>query len=170
MQFRKASGEARPRRRASATPAWTCSFDVGRDETPRAGWQPARSLTSCPTTEPFQAVEAQARISHTPPSDVARALVPAESRLISTRVRGCDRVPHASVGMSADAAGKSACATSRSPTTCEKVGLVYTLHKRLSRSSRSLTVAAHQTVIEPGPEGTPGNRHQWSVRRCSRAG
>jgi len=34
-----------------------------------------------------------ARISHTPPSDVARALVPAVSRFISTLLRGSDKVP-----------------------------------------------------------------------------
>ena len=45
------------------------------------------------------------------PADVAQALVPAVSRLVSTRVRGRDIRSKASVGMSADAAGKSACAT-----------------------------------------------------------
>ena len=42
---------------------------------------------------------------------VAQALVPAVSRLVSTPVRGRDAVSKASVGMSADAAGMSACAT-----------------------------------------------------------
>src|ERR1019366_6107886 len=37
--------------------------------------------------------------------------VPAVSRLVSTPVRGRDTGSEASVGMSADAAGKSACAT-----------------------------------------------------------
>ena len=46
-----------------------------------------------------------------PPADVAQALVPAVSRLLSTPVRGPDTVSQASVGMSADAAGRSACAT-----------------------------------------------------------
>src|ERR1035441_2876192 len=64
-----------------------------------------------------------ARISHTLPADVARALVPAVSRLISTRVRAGDEMSHASVGMSADAAGKSARATSSDSNTCEKVAL-----------------------------------------------
>ena len=69
---------------------------------------------------------ALARISHTPPTDVARALVPGRplgpSRLVSTRVCGSDKVSHASVGMSADAAGKSARATSSHPKFCEKCG------------------------------------------------
>ena len=47
-----------------------------------------------------------------PRLDVAQALLPAVSRLVSTPVRGRDTVSKASVGMSADAAGKSACATS----------------------------------------------------------
>jgi len=50
---------------------------------------------------------------HTPQADVAQALVPAVSRLVSTPVRGRDTVSRAGVGMSADAAGTSACATSR---------------------------------------------------------
>ena len=48
-----------------------------------------------------------------PPGDVAQALVPAVSRLVSTPVRGRDAVSKASVGRSADAAGRSAYATSR---------------------------------------------------------
>ena len=55
------------------------------------------------------------RISHIPPTDVAQGVpsgpVPAVSRLVSTPVGGRDTVSEASVGMSADAAGKSACAT-----------------------------------------------------------
>src|ERR1035437_6592632 len=46
-----------------------------------------------------------------PPADVAQALVPAVSRLLSTPVRGPDTVSQASVGMSADAAGRRARAT-----------------------------------------------------------
>ena len=46
------------------------------------------------------------------PADVAQALMPAVSRLVSTLFRGRDTVPKAGVGMSADAAGRSACATS----------------------------------------------------------
>jgi molybdenum cofactor cytidylyltransferase len=45
-------------------------------------------------------------------TDVAQALVPAVSRLVSTPVVGRETVSQASVGRSADAAGKSACATS----------------------------------------------------------
>src|ERR1039458_8865394 len=45
------------------------------------------------------------------PADVAQALVPAVSRLVSTPVRAHDTASKASVGMSADAAAKSACAT-----------------------------------------------------------
>jgi glycosyltransferase involved in cell wall biosynthesis len=52
-----------------------------------------------------------ARISHTPPSDVAQTPVSAVSRLISTGVRVSDKVSQTNVGMSADAAGRSACAT-----------------------------------------------------------
>ena len=47
-----------------------------------------------------------------PPDDVAQALLPAVSRLVSTPVRGRDTVSRAGVGMSADAAGTSARATS----------------------------------------------------------
>ena len=53
-----------------------------------------------------------------PPADVAQALWPALwpavsrlDRLVTTPVRGRDTVSKASVGMSADAAGRSACAT-----------------------------------------------------------
>jgi CTP:molybdopterin cytidylyltransferase MocA len=49
--------------------------------------------------------------------------VPAVSRLVSTPVRGRDTVSKASVGMSADAAGMSACATSRHPNNDEKCRL-----------------------------------------------
>jgi hypothetical protein len=63
------------------------------------------------------------RTSHTLPVDVAQALVPAVSRLISTPVRCDDTVSERSVGMSADAAGKSACATSLHPKAGEKCGL-----------------------------------------------
>ena len=67
-------------------------------------------MTPIPLTSAF------VRISLTPPADVAQALVPAVSRLVSTPVRGRDTVSKASVGMSADAAGRapwaSACATS----------------------------------------------------------
>ena len=47
--------------------------------------------------------------------------------LLATRLRDGDRVSWPSVGTSADAAGKSACATSRSPNICEKVGLIHAL-------------------------------------------
>src|ERR1039457_2164421 len=46
-----------------------------------------------------------------PPADVAQARVPAVSRLLSRLVRGAHTVSQESVGMSADAAGRSACAT-----------------------------------------------------------
>ena len=59
------------------------------------------------------------RISHPPPAHVAQALLPA----VSTPVRGRGTVSRASVGMSADAAGKSACATSRHPNTREECPL-----------------------------------------------
>ncbi|SPF53425.1 exported hypothetical protein [Candidatus Sulfopaludibacter sp. SbA4] len=45
-----------------------------------------------------------------------------QARLVSTPVRGCATVSTAGVGMSADAAGTSACATSQHPNTCEKWG------------------------------------------------
>src|ERR1035441_3167072 len=45
-------------------------------------------------------------------SNVAQALLPAVSRLVSTLLPDCDPASRASVGRSADAAGKSACATS----------------------------------------------------------
>ena len=44
-------------------------------------------------------------------SEVAQALLPAVSRLFSTLVPDCDSASKASVGRSADAAGRSACAT-----------------------------------------------------------
>ena len=52
-------------------------------------------------------------------ADVAQALVPAVSRLVSTRVRGCNTLLKRGVGTSADAAGTSARATSSRPNTCE---------------------------------------------------
>ena len=54
---------------------------------------------------------------------VAQALLPAVSRLVSTPAREPDTESKASVGRSADAAGKSACATSKHPNTDEKCGL-----------------------------------------------
>src|ERR1039458_5145022 len=48
-----------------------------------------------------------------------KALVPAVSRLVSTPVRVGDIASNVGVGMSADAAGMSACATGHS-NTCEK--------------------------------------------------
>jgi hypothetical protein len=58
-----------------------------------------------------------------PLPDVAHALMRAVSRLFSTRLRGGDRVSRTSVDTSVDAARMSACATSPSPTTCEKAGV-----------------------------------------------
>ena len=53
-----------------------------------------------------------ARIPQAPPADaVARALAPAASRLISAPAHGGNTGSTASVGMGADAAGTSACAT-----------------------------------------------------------
>jgi hypothetical protein len=63
-----------------------------------------------------------ARISHTRPDEVAHAL--AVSRLFSTRWWGTDSLSSPGVGMSADAARTSACATSSPPNVCEKRGLV----------------------------------------------
>ena len=63
------------------------------------------------------------RISHAPLTDVARALVRAVSRLISTPCWPRDAVSNRGVGMSADAARKSACATILAPNSCEKCGL-----------------------------------------------
>ena len=61
----------------------------------------------------------QVDLKRTQPANVAHALVPAVSRLVSTPVRGRDTVSQASVGRSADAAGKSACATPSHPDTAE---------------------------------------------------
>ena len=69
-------------------------------------------------------------ISQTLPADVAQALLPAVSRLVSTPVRGRGIVPKASVGRSADAAGMSACATSPRSNTGEKSGLTNPSHDR----------------------------------------
>jgi hypothetical protein len=88
---------------------------------------------------------ALSRISHTPPADVARALVPAVSRLISTRVRAGDEMSHASVGMSADAAGTSARATSSDSNTCEEVGL-------------ERSVAGGHTAVSLGVGDNPAKR------------
>jgi hypothetical protein len=70
------------------------------------------------------------RISQSLPADVAQALLPAVSRLVSTRVRGRGTVPKSSVGRSADAAGMSACATSPRSNTGEKSGLTNPGHDR----------------------------------------
>jgi len=59
-----------------------------------------------------------ARISDPLAAHVAQALMPAVSRFVSTRFRGLDAVSKAGVGMSADAAGMSACATSWGPRSC----------------------------------------------------
>jgi len=64
-----------------------------------------------------------ARISHNPSADVAQALVPAVSRLVSTHFAGEAQCRTRSVPMSGDAAGMSACATSYPTDTCEKCGL-----------------------------------------------
>ena len=63
------------------------------------------------------------RISHSSSADVAQALVPAVSRLVSTRVAGVTRCRTKSVPMSGDAAGMSACATDYPTDACEKCGL-----------------------------------------------
>jgi len=65
------------------------------------------------------------RISHARPADVAQALVPAVSRLVSTPLPGCDTLSETGVGMSADAAGTSACATFTAPEHCEKWRLTW---------------------------------------------
>jgi 3-methyl-2-oxobutanoate hydroxymethyltransferase len=80
-----------------------------------------------------------------PPADVAQALVPAVSRLVSTPVSGRDTVSKAGVGKSADAAGKSACATCsardflRAKTERRKLSMVtcydYTFARLLSKSA-----------------------------------
>jgi hypothetical protein len=53
---------------------------------------------------------------------VAQALLPAVSRLVSTPARGCDMVSKAGVGKSADAARRSACATSASQEVSQAAG------------------------------------------------
>src|ERR1022692_2335594 len=80
-----------------------------------------------------------------PQSDVAQALVPAVSRLVSTPAGGLDTVSNAGVGMSADAAGMSASATScardflRAKTERRKLSMVtcydYTFARLLSKSA-----------------------------------
>src|ERR1017187_3460412 len=57
------------------------------------------------------------------PSEVAHALVRAVSRLVSTLWWGMDSLSAPGVGMSADAARMSACATSSPRNVCEKSGL-----------------------------------------------
>jgi len=84
-----------------------------RSVSPNAPFQRNRSTAGCPLV----------RISHTLPANVAQALVPAVSRLVSTLGRDCDEVPKGSVGMSADAAGTSARATGSHTNSCEKCGL-----------------------------------------------
>src|ERR1035438_6609998 len=73
-------------------------------------------------------------------TDVAQALLPAVSRLISTTVPSGDAAWKLSVGKSADAAGKSACATSSFLSTGEKHG------RWLSRSDRLAILAARDMV------------------------
>jgi len=51
--------------------------------------------------------------------------VPAVSRLVSTPLPGCDTLSETGVGMSADAAGTSACATFTAPEHCEKWRLTW---------------------------------------------
>src|SRR5450631_4808859 len=65
--------------------------------------------------------------------------VPAVSRLVSTPVRGRDTALEASVGRSADAAGKSACATSTRP--IQRIGLSAT-QRPLDEVARFLGGAA----------------------------
>jgi amino acid adenylation domain-containing protein len=60
----------------------------------------------------FEVAEGGVRLRNVcAPADVAQALVPAVPGLVPAPVRGRDSVSEASVGKSADAAGKSACAT-----------------------------------------------------------
>src|ERR1035441_6477993 len=87
--------------------------------------------------------------SSPPPSDVAQGVpsgpVPAVSRLVSTHAGGLDTVSNAGVGMSADAAGTSACATScardflRAKTERRKLSMVtcydYTFARLLAKSA-----------------------------------
>src|SRR5260370_39082030 len=68
--------------------------------------------------------------------NVARALVPAASRLVSTLGRGCDTVPDADVGMSADAAGTSARATARDRGVAALVAVCALFAALLPRSTR----------------------------------
>ena len=89
----------------------------------QAAPQPAASGLLPLPHAPREETPRPGRISHTPPADVAQALVPAVSRLVSTLVGGRDTVSQASVGRSADAAGTSACATSKHPNTDDKCGL-----------------------------------------------
>src|ERR1035438_7776969 len=56
---------------------------------------------------------------------VAQALVPAVSRLVSTRFAGVTRCRTKSVPMSGDAAGMSACATSCPTDGCEKCTFIH---------------------------------------------
>ncbi len=111
-------------------------------------------------------------ISHKPPADVAQALLPAASRLVSTPVRRADTVSKRNVGMSADAAGKSACATSLQPNNCEKYGQMrrswheFVNLPRVKPAAGTLTrelkdhVKAPETGIHEGPPSS------WSSIRC----
>ncbi len=62
------------------------------------------------------------------------ALLPVASRFFSTPVHRADTVSKRNVGMSADAAGRSACATSLCPSTCEKYRLASHLPVLAGRS------------------------------------
>jgi hypothetical protein len=140
LRAAKEAIEEADRVRLCKSPEWSCCphrrspglvIDAKSDRV--TGWYAsygAAPLPDAPLT----------RISHTPPSDVARTLVSAVSRLVSTRVRFSDKVSSPSVGMSADAAGRSACATSQ-PSACEKVGLTLLLPLATIEAAL-LTVAA----------------------------
>ena len=113
--------------------------DVSPGRTGQPFWQNARNRSAqrkphdgrVRNEGKFRRVGRLNRISHTPPPDVARALVPAASRLISIRFRGRDRVsyPERRHECPAHKAPRQAgvpVATSSHPNTCEKLRLNHT--------------------------------------------
>src|ERR1035437_6327580 len=87
---------------ATGAAGWGCGWGVRRPPLARFGG--ARTASTAPGS--------LVRKSHNPSADVAQALVPAVSRLVSTRAACVTRCRTKSVPLSGDAAGMSACATS----------------------------------------------------------
>src|ERR1035441_6570571 len=90
---------------------------------------------------------------------VAQALLPAVSRLVSTRFACVARCRIKSVPMSGDAAGRSACATSYPTDACEKRRLdVRDLSRedRVAKDNEAREIAFQQIKVLLNPSQLPG--------------